>query len=325
MFVDRCRICQNQDQLEVLQAKEMFIGTRKVFEYLYCSNCNSLSIRNIPKNLEELYAKYPAFDFDIASSGFLKQVFRRFIVLNQNSFARFLLRFLDSWEDLAFKSLHGLKLNTSMKILDVGCGNGLLIYNLKEFGFENLTGLDPHLKHIVAQPGFRMLKKSIFELDEHFDVVMCHHSFEHLEDIYSAAKRLVELIAPGGLLLIRIPNIESYSFRQYKECWHGIHAPFHLALPSEKGMQMLFNHSALKLIEKRQEQLIELFLYNIQNSLDIGLLEPLGILTVIGDKALGRKTPLPFTKQDISFLRAKSKAVLECGMADYVSYYYRNE
>lgn len=323
--MDRCRVCHNQDKLEIIQAKEMFIGTRLVFEYLYCSGCRSLSIRNMPESLDELYRKYPAFDFDISSSGFWRQAFRRFILLNQNFLARFLLGFLDSWEDLAFKSLHGVNLNTSMKILDVGCGNGLLIKNLKEFGFKDLTGLDPHLKNTDQQPGFRMLKKSIYELDEQFDVVMCHHSFEHLEDIHSAAKRLIELIAPGGLLLIRIPNIESYSFKKYKESWHGIHAPFHSVLPSEKGMRELFNNECLKLIEKRQEQLVELFLYNIQYSLDIGLLEPLGLLSVIGDKNLGSKIPPPFTRQDISYLKGKSKAVVNCEMADYVSYYYRKE
>ncbi len=320
--MNQCKVCHHQNKLEVINAKELFIGTREVFPYLYCNHCGSLSIKESPPNLQELYSKYPAFDFSQIETRSWRQVLRRYIIFKKNFLARLFLNFFNSWEDLAFKSLHGLNLNRSMSILDVGCGNGILIKTLKYFGFHNLTGIDPHLRQLSEESGFRLLKTNIEYLNEQFDVVMCHHSFEHVEDVYATAKYLDALTKPGGLLIIRIPNIESYSFRKYRESWHGIHAPFHYVLPSFEGMKKIFKNTKFHLQETRQEQIVELFLYNIDYSLNIGLMEPLGVLSCLGDGPIGKKIPPTFTKKEISYWKEKTQAVIKSNIADYIGYYF---
>lgn len=320
--MDQCRVCYHQDKLEVINAKELFIGTREIFPYLYCNYCNSLSIRESPQNLQELYSKYPIFDFGQINPSSWKQLLRCYTILKKNLLSRLFLNFLNSWEDLAFKSLYGLNLYKSMRILDVGCGSGILIKALKHFGFHNLTGIDPHLRHSSEEPGFRLLKTNIENLNEQFDVVMCHHSFEHVENVYTTAKHLDAVTKQGGLLIIRIPNIESYSFRKYKDSWHGIHAPFHYVLPSFEGMKKIFKETKFHLQETRQEQIVELFLYNIDCSLNIGLLEPLGVLSFLGDGSIGKKIPPTFTKKEISYWKEKREAVIKANMADYIGYYF---
>lgn len=320
--MNQCKVCHNKDNLEIIEAKELFIGTREVFPYLYCNQCGSLSIKETPQNLQKLYAKYPAFDFSQTATRNWRQFLRAYTIFKNNALARLFLNFFDSWEDLAFKSLHGLGLNKTMSILDVGCGNGILIKTLKCFGFHNLTGIDPHLKHSSEEPGFRLLKTSIEHLNEQFDLIMCHHSFEHVEDVYATAKYLDTLTKPGGMLIIRIPNIESYSFRKFKGFWHGIHAPFHFTLPSFQGMKKIFKETTFRLVETRQEQIVELFLYNIDYSLNIGLMEPLGVLSCLGDGPIGKKIPPTFTKKEILYWKEKSKAVIRNNVADYIGYYF---
>ena len=318
-----CRACQNRENLELVIAKEMFLGTREKFKYFICPSCSSLSIGEIPKNLAELYSKYPIFDLNPVKMGFWKRFARRYTLLNKNALASLTLKYLDSWEDLAFRALHGLGLNLSTKILDVGCGSGILVGILNSFGFKDITGIDPYLSETVEQPGLRLIKGTVMNLNEQFDLVMCNHSFEHVEDASLTAKKLETLVKPGGWLIIRLPNIESYSFKKYRENWHGIHAPFHLVLPSLEGMKNIFHKTDLVLQERRQEQLVELFLYNIDYSLNIGLTEPLGVLTCLGDGPLGNKIPPLFTKREIVFLKDKVKAVIESKVADYIAYYYK--
>lgn len=303
----------------------MFLGTREKFEYFLCPKCKSLSIGEIPKHLAELYSKYPIFDLNPVKISCWTRFVRRYTLLNQNACSRFMLKFLNSWEDLALKALYGLGLNLSTKILDVGCGSGILVRTLNSFGFKNVTGIDPHSSATIEKHGFRLIKGSLEDLVEQYDLVMFNHSFEHLEDVSLAVKKLETLIKPGGLLIIRIPNVESYSFRKYKENWHGIHAPFHLVLPSFEGMRKIFRDTNFVLQNTRQEQLVELFLYNIDYSLNIGLTEPLGVLACLGDGPLGNKIPPLFTKKEIAFLKDKAKAVTKNNMADYIAYYYRNQ
>lgn len=319
-----CPICQNDKKFDTIEAKEMFIGLRESFSYQLCLDCHSLFIKEIPNNIHEYYSKYPVFDIKSHENS-LRQFIRRYIILNQNVIARLFLKFLNSWEDLAYKSLHGIKLKKTMRILDVGCGNGALITALKKFGFQDLTGIDPYLKKSSELPGLRLLKCNIDDLSECFDIIMCHHSFEHFDNLYKKARQLDRLTKPGGLLIIRIPNIESYSFRKYKESWHGIHAPFHFFLPSFRGMEQIFKETNFELEAKRGEQLVELFLYNINISLNIGLMEPLGILSFLGDGPIGRKIPPLFTRHEIAYLKEKSTSVLKCNMADYVGYYFRKK
>lgn len=321
--MNKCRICKNNTRIEIINAKELFIGTRAVYQYALCLDCGSLSICDLPHDLAEIYSKYPVFDFTLKKGGVLKHFVRQYILLKKNSLARFFLRFLNSWEDLAFKSLYEIGLQHSMRILDVGCGSGVLLNFLHDLGFLDITGIDPFLKAPVEKPGFRLIKGNISDVQEKFDLIMCHHSFEHMEDLSAVAKHLESITNPGGTLLIRMPNIESYSFRKYQECWHGIHAPFHIALPSSKGMQLIFQNTNFELCKTKQEQLVELFLYNIDCSLNIALLEPLGVINCIGDGALGNKIPAPFIREEISYLKKKTKSVLKNKMADYISYYYR--
>ena len=167
-----------------------------------------------------------------------------------------------------------------------------------------------------------MLKEEMSSLDEKFDVIMCHHSFEHFENPHFAIKEFKRLMNPGGQLLIRIPNIESYSFRKFRSSWHGIHAPFHFFLPSSIGMQKMFNDSGFEISEIRQEQIVELFLYNINLSLDVAMTEPLGIISFLGNKKL-RSPPPMFSKKEINFWKQKVKAVKRDNKADYVAYYLK--
>lgn len=320
-----CKVCGNRENLEIIKAKELFIGTREIFPYLLCAECGSLSIKEHPKNLNELYEKYPVFEFTPSGTGRWKKFLRQSIISNKNVLSSVFLKWLNCWEDLAFNSLNGLNLNKSMRILDVGCGNGMLIEMLKIFGFKDLTGIDPHLKKAIQAPGFRMLKAGIEDLKEEFDLVMCHHSFEHVEDPHAIAKSLENSIKPGGVLLIRFPNIESYSFLKFKESWHGIHAPFHRFLPSLKGMEKIFQNTNLKIEEIRYEQIVELFLYNINYSLNIGLMEPLGVIACLGDGPLGKKVPPLFTKKEISYWKEKTKTITKYKMTDYIAYYLKKE
>lgn len=321
--MSRCRVCNNHQDLETIRVRELFIGTRETFEYVLCHSCRSLSLSSLNQDLAELYEKYPVFDFPPSRTHFWRKFLCREVILRKNVLSRFLLNSLNTWEDLIIKSLHRTGLNKSARILDVGCGNGMLIRMLKMLGFIDVTGIDPYLREPITENGFRLLRSSLEALDEKFDFIMCHHSFEHFENPKDAINEFKRLINPGGTLLIRIPNIESYSFRKFKASWHGIHAPFHFFLPSRPGMQKLFCDSGFEIQEVRQEQIAELFLYNVDLSLDIALMEPLGVIGHVGDGKLGKKLPPTFTKKELAFWREKVKAVKKCNISDYVAYYLK--
>jgi SAM-dependent methyltransferase len=61
-----------------------------------------------------------------------------------------------------------------------------------------------------------------------FDVVTMWHSLEHVHDPMTALREAYRLLAPGGRLLVAVPNIDSLAFRWFGSAWYGLDLPRHL-------------------------------------------------------------------------------------------------
>ena len=103
------------------------------------------------------------------------------------------------------------------KVLDVGCGGGLLCESLYDFG-AIVTGIDAagpgiEVAKIHAQKNNKNIKyfeKTAEELNteyiEHYDVVTCLEVLEHVPDPKSLVKTCVQLLKPSGLLFLSTIN-----------------------------------------------------------------------------------------------------------------------
>ena len=103
-----------------------------------------------------------------------------------------------------------------LRILDVGCGGGLLTEPLKRLGAD-VTGLDASAEAIEAAKDhasvvgldidYRIGDLSTIpnELDQ-FDVVIASEVIEHVPDPQSFIEEIHKLISPGGKLIITTLN-----------------------------------------------------------------------------------------------------------------------
>lgn len=319
-----CAICKNSRGNVKVLAKELFLGTREVFPYILCARCSSLSIENIPQNLQELYEKYPGLQHPNYKKSAVRNFLKRYMITHVNFFAKKLSQRQETFDDLRLQALYDCHLLPTSDILDVGSGSGWFIYELHELGYRNAIGIEPAIgKDQILRNGATIYKQDIFGVNKEFDFISFHHSFEHLENPTDVLKKTAFLLKENGTCLIRLPNIESFAFRVFKEHWSGIHAPYHLFLPSKKGMEILCEQSGFKIIDIRFEQLVESFLRSYCYTLDFASHDTFGTRTMLKGKPLGSRTIPLFTKQEIDFWKAKTKKVREDKLTDYVSYYLK--
>ena len=254
----KCTICNNKDNNKTYKVKEMMFGSKEEFKYFKCSNCDCLQISEIPENLSSYYPLESYYSFQSQQShssiklridAFLhRKVVAYYIgIFNLLGYFSTLLNYRYRRESKWVSQLKGVK--KSADILDVGCGAGYDLLDLCNVGFNNVTGVDTFINEDISYDcGVQIYKKSIFDLDKQYDFIMLNHCFEHMSNPHKTFAQLQKLLKPDGRLLIRIPVVDSFSWRKYGVSWYQIDAPRHLFLHTVKSMTLLANENNLELL-----------------------------------------------------------------------------
>ena len=103
-----------------------------------------------------------------------------------------------------------------MRVLDFGCGSGLLTQSLRALGFD-ATGYDPY-SETHNDPAV---------LDEPFDVLIAQDVIEHSEDPVAMLREFDSLVKPGGHIVIGTPNASGISLNPIGHYIHPLHQPYH--------------------------------------------------------------------------------------------------
>jgi SAM-dependent methyltransferase len=244
-----CRICSSKTINQILKVREMYFGTREVFEYLECSNCGCLQLLNPPKDYSSHYPK-DYFTFQQKHEGKIKSILNRYrdkAAMGEKSFlGNILYKRFGTPTYVSRLKIADVGLNDS--ILDVGCGKGILLHKMKESGFNNVIGIDPFIDETISYPnGMKILKKNFNELEGKFDFIMFNHSFEHMENPLEVMRQSYRLLNKNKFLLLRIPVADSYAFKHYRENWCSLDAPRHLYLHTKKSIELLAKQSGFEI------------------------------------------------------------------------------
>ncbi|MDE2143991.1 MAG: class I SAM-dependent methyltransferase [Elusimicrobia bacterium] len=117
-------------------------------------------------------------------------------------------------------------------VLDVGCGRGLMLNYLRQLGYE------PHgveYSETAAWHARNVLKLPVTTEDfvrapherDRYNAVIFWHSLEHFSNPVAAVARAYESLKPGGLLVIAVPNYDSWQARAFGRFWFHLDVPRH--------------------------------------------------------------------------------------------------
>lgn len=117
-------------------------------------------------------------------------------------------------------------------ILDVGCGRGMMLAFMRELGYE-AHGIE--LNETAAHHARRVLQLEVSTGDflesprekNRYNAVIFCHTLEHFSNPVAAIARAHELLKPGGVLWIAVPNFGSWQARLFGRFWFHVDAPRH--------------------------------------------------------------------------------------------------
>jgi len=242
-----CPFCTCPEVSGRWSVAEMMFGCADRFAYNECSACGSLYIDTVPAELARYYpSNYYSFK---ERKPTLRDRLRRarigFAATREGMLGRILCAL--AGEPSASAWLNPLGLTRSSAIVDVGCGSGALLRDLRAAGYTHLTGIDPFLEKDMEADGVQIRKLALHEFTREVDVFMFHHSLEHMENPRETFRFCRSRLRDGGKLLVRIPVAGSWACREYREHWVQLDAPRHLAIPSVAGMRTLAEQTGFTL------------------------------------------------------------------------------
>jgi 2-polyprenyl-3-methyl-5-hydroxy-6-metoxy-1,4-benzoquinol methylase len=142
------------------------------------------------------------------------------------------------------------------RLLDYGCGSGWFAARMQELGWQ-VTAMDFNPLSLAAVAGRYHLPVIAGTLPHpkvkpgSFDVVTMGMVLEHVPDPHRVIESAARTLAPGGLLVVSVPCISSWSFRIFGADWYGLELPRHLLHFSPATLRKLVETHGLEVQEIR--------------------------------------------------------------------------
>lgn len=142
------------------------------------------------------------------------------------------------------------------RLLDYGCGAGSYAARMRQRGWA-VTGMDfsaTAAEQAAQRHGVPVIVGTLPHPavePESFDMITMGAVLEHVHWPHQLIAAGVEALRPGGLLVVTVPNLDSWGFRHFGEDWWPLELPRHLLHFTPATLRRLIEAHGLQVREVR--------------------------------------------------------------------------
>jgi 2-polyprenyl-3-methyl-5-hydroxy-6-metoxy-1,4-benzoquinol methylase len=231
-----CDLCGSDEHKFLFEAKDRLHGFEGIFSYVICKNCG-LVFMNPQIAPGEIVKFYPPDYAPHKAKVKTKQ-------LDQSEIKNKLKK-------RPFIASLCQRLSEQSRVLDVGCGNGNFLYEIKTVTGCQAYGID--ISKTAANMarenfGFEVFTGTVLQSpfpDSFFDVITAWAFLEHVNSPSEVLMKMSKLLKNDGLCIISIPNFNSFNAKLFKDKWYHLDCPRHLYIFTARTITGLFEKSNL--------------------------------------------------------------------------------
>ena len=213
-----CKLCGSSKINELFNCKDHFVSGEE-FPVYKCLDCGFTFSNNYPDedDIGAYYYSEKYISHSDTHKGLINKLYHyaRSIMLSRK------YRIVSRYSRLK-----------SGTLMDIGCGTGYFAKFMLKKGW-NVSGIEKDDKARLYAESVN--KISVFDSDKiknlppsAFDCISLWHVMEHFHDPDSILKALVESLKENGIIVIALPNNNSFDATHYKASWAAWDVPRHL-------------------------------------------------------------------------------------------------
>ncbi|MBK6546445.1 MAG: class I SAM-dependent methyltransferase [Saprospiraceae bacterium] len=233
--ISECPVCSNNLFQPFLTCKDFSI-TGQNFELIQCANCHFILTSPQPavNDLGQYYNSTNYISHSDTSKGLINKIYRfiRNFTLKQK-----------------IKLIH--KYFKQGTLLDIGSGAGYFLNETKKYKFDSI-GIEPDSS--TREKSIQQFDLKVYDETyipdinlNSFDIITMWHVLEHVPNLNERLEQLKNLLKPNGILIIALPNCDSFDAQYYKNYWAGFDVPRHLWHFNPSTMESLASKYNFKL------------------------------------------------------------------------------
>ncbi len=228
-----CPVCNSEKTLLASSDITDHSVSGELFNIQNCAHCKVHFTHPIPEDLGSYYDSANYISHNNTQTGIINLLYQKFQSIN-----------------LKYKLNLVKKFAKGAKWADYGSGSGAFCSYASQKGI-NIVGFEPNVyaRSSALKKGIKTYDISEFEHTHTFDAITLWHVLEHIPDPNVAMQLFRDHLSESGILVLALPNHESFDAGFFGKYWAAWDVPRHLWHFNQSAIENFLTSNGFDLIK----------------------------------------------------------------------------